>query len=126
MIISVSMSGGSKKPAPAKSAATPPSASRETPSPTTSPSPQSTRPATTVNGDGQYRIGTDIQAGTYRTDGPSDSSLPNCYWERDRDAKGELNSIIANGNPTGSAVVTILPADKLFKTQGCKEWIKVG
>lgn len=78
-----------------------------------------------MSGDGQYIVGTDIRPGTYRTAGPADSSLPNCYWERDKDTKHELSSIIAHGNPSGSAVVAVLPTDKLFQTPGCKEWVKI-
>ncbi|MGV9888161.1 hypothetical protein [Streptomyces sp. NPDC003395] len=120
VIISVASSGGGEKPTP-QSAATPASASSSAPRPTRS----ATEPAKSFSGDGEYRVGVDIQAGTYRTDGPADSTLPNCYWERDKDAKGEFSSIIANDNPSGSAVVAILPTDKLFKTHGCKEWVKV-
>ncbi|MCX5287097.1 MULTISPECIES: hypothetical protein [unclassified Streptomyces] len=135
MIISVATSGGNKKSTPAKPSVTPsapapsttpsaPSTSAPTPVPT--PSARPTKPATTVSGDGEYIVGKDIRPGTYRTAGPADSSLPNCYWERDKDAKGEFSSIIANGNPNGSAVVSVQPTDKLFKTQGCKEWVKIG
>lgn len=125
VVISMATSGGGKKPTPAQSATTPPATSSSPPSPTPSAT-KSAKSATTVSGDGQYRVGPDIKAGTYRTDGPADTALPNCYWERDKDAKGEFSSIIANDNTSGSAVVTILPTDKLFKTSGCKEWVKVG
>ncbi len=71
-------------------------------------------------------MGTDIQPGTYQTKGPSPSTVPLCYWERDSSASGELSSIIANGTTQGSATVTVAPTDKLFKSQGCLEWTKVG
>ncbi|MER7397549.1 hypothetical protein ABT381_18800 [Streptomyces sp. NPDC000151] len=71
-------------------------------------------------------MGKDIKPGTYKTAGPSDKDLPNCYWERAKDAKGEITSIIANGNPSGQSVVNISASDKLFKTQGCQDWVKVG
>ena len=71
-------------------------------------------------------MGTDIQPGTYQTQGPASSAIPNCYWERDSSASGELSSIIANGNTQGSATVTVASTDKLFKTQGCQQWTKVG
>ncbi|MFF9819843.1 hypothetical protein [Streptomyces sp. NPDC014006] len=126
VIISVATSGGGKKPTPAQSATPPPACASTT---TSNSAANATRPATTattVSGDGEYRVGIDIAPGTYRTDGPADSALPTCYWERDKDAKGEFTSIIANDDPTGSAVVTILPTDELFKTQCCKNWVKVG
>lgn len=78
------------------------------------------------SGDGTYLVGTDIKAGTYRTSGPSDSSLPNCYWERSSSASGDMNGIIANDNLAGAGVVTIRSSDKIFKTSGCSDWTKVG
>ena len=77
-------------------------------------------------GDGTYVVGTDIKPGLYKTTGPSDSSLPNCYWERDRDLSGGMDSIIANDNPKGQTTVQIASSDKAFKTSGCAPWVKVG
>ena len=68
-------------------------------------------------GDGTWIVGQDIAAGTYRTYGGS-----NCYWERDRDFSGGLNSIIANDNAAGPAIVTIRPTDRGFTTKSCGEW----
>lgn len=33
-----------------------------------------------IPGNGTFVVGTDIKAGTYRTTGPADSAIPNCYW----------------------------------------------
>jgi hypothetical protein len=79
--------------------------------------------APTFSGDGEYLVGQDIKAGTYKTPGPGDSSM--CYWERDKDATGEFESIIANNNLTGSGRVTVKKGE-IFKTQGCQDWTKVG
>ncbi|MFJ6657924.1 hypothetical protein ACIQNG_16380 [Streptomyces sp. NPDC091377] len=70
-------------------------------------------------GDGDYQVGSDIQAGTYRTSGNSDAM---CYWERAKDAKGEMESILANDNVTGTSYVTVKPSDKLFTSNGCSDW----
>lgn len=51
-------------------------------------------PATSFSGEGEYLVGEDIKAGTYKTAGP-DSEF-GCYWERAKDASGEFGSIIAN------------------------------
>ncbi|GAA2013319.1 hypothetical protein GCM10009839_05020 [Catenulispora yoronensis] len=91
---------------------------------TTAPAPSSAAPAGV--GDGTYVVGTDIKAGLYKTTGPSDSSFPNCYWERERDLDGGLNSIIANDNPKGQTTVKIASTDKAFKTSGCSDWVKIG
>lgn len=82
-------------------------------------------PASSVNGDGgMYKVGTDIAPGTYKSTG--NTADDNCYWERTKDAEHGLNSLIANDNVTGTAVVTISPGDAYFKTTGCGEWKKAG
>ncbi|MEU6280854.1 hypothetical protein [Streptomyces sp. NPDC047028] len=79
-------------------------------------------PATSMDGDGgMFKVGTDIAPGTYKSTGNADDS---CYWERAKDAAHGLNSIIANDNVTGSAVVTIRSSDAYFKTTGCGDWKK--
>ncbi|MFI6491745.1 hypothetical protein [Streptomyces sp. NPDC050564] len=70
-------------------------------------------------GDGDFQIGTDIKPGTYRTTGNADDM---CYWERAKDASGELDSLIANDNVSGTSYVTIKAGDKLFKSSGCEDW----
>jgi len=70
-------------------------------------------------GDGDFRVGSDIKPGTYRTTGNSDGM---CYWERAKDAKGETDSIIANDNVSGTSYVTVKATDKIFKSNGCKDW----
>ncbi|MFE0518817.1 hypothetical protein [Streptomyces sp. NPDC058954] len=70
-------------------------------------------------GDGEFRVGKDIKPGTYRTTGNSDGM---CYWERAKDAKGEMDSILSNDNVTGASYVTVKPTDKIFKSNGCKDW----
>jgi hypothetical protein len=75
-----------------------------------------------INGDGgMYAVGVDIAPGTYRSTGNSDEG---CYWERAKDALHSIESIKANDNVTGSAVVTISANDAYFKTTGCKDWTK--
>jgi len=78
-------------------------------------------PKTTMAGDGMYKVGTDIAAGTY-----SSSGGDACYWERSKDALHGIDSIKANDNPTGKAVVTIAGTDAYFKSQGCGTWKKSG
>ncbi|MFF2043301.1 hypothetical protein ACFVVX_23055 [Kitasatospora sp. NPDC058170] len=79
-------------------------------------------PGDTVPGSGTYLVGEDIKPGTYKTAGPGSRGM--CYWERGKDAAGGFESIIANENLTGQGVVTIKSTDKVFKTQGCQEWVK--
>jgi hypothetical protein len=81
-------------------------------------------PATGMAGDGgMFRVGADIAPGTYKSTGNTDDS---CYWERSKDAEHGIESIIANNNVTGTAVVTIGASDAYFKTTGCHDWKKTG
>ena len=86
---------------------------------TTHPSPTPTTAAgpKTKFGDGTWAVNQQIAPGTYDTSGGS-----NCYWERDSDLTGNTSSILANDNASGPVVVTILPNDVGFKTQGCGTW----
>ncbi|CAL9506695.1 hypothetical protein SUDANB6_03561 [Streptomyces sp. enrichment culture] len=74
---------------------------------------------TAFEGDGDFQVGTDIEPGTYRTTGNTDGM---CYWERAKDASGELDSLLANANVGGTGYVTVKPTDKLFKSSGCNDW----
>jgi hypothetical protein len=81
-------------------------------------------PAARMAGDGgMFRVGADIAPGTYKSTGNTDDS---CYWERTKDAGHGIDSIIANNNVTGTAVVTISSSDAYFKTSGCQDWKKTG
>ena len=83
-------------------------------------------PATTIEGDGQYLVGEDMQAGTYKTAGPEKGSIIEyCYWARTKDASGEFGAIIANDNLPGQGRVTVNKGE-YFETNGCQEWTKVG
>ncbi|WP_234306647.1 hypothetical protein [Streptomyces sp. NRRL F-2799] len=76
-----------------------------------------------LSGDGDFRVGTDIAPGTYRSTGNAHRS---CRWERARDAKHRLRSVITNGHTTGTAVVTIRSTDAYFRSTGCGGWKKTG
>ena len=76
-------------------------------------------------GDGTYRVGREIQPGSYRTQGPADAASPNCYWSRNSDASGEVRAIIANSKAPIPATVTVKPGDATFHTSGCQPWTKV-
>ena len=79
-------------------------------------------PATKLaGGGGMFKVGVDIAPGTYKSTGNTDDM---CYWERTKDAEQGLDSILANDNVTGTAVVTISAKDAYFKTTGCKDWKK--
>jgi hypothetical protein len=71
-------------------------------------------------GSGTYVVGEDIKPGTYKSNGESG------YWARLSNTDGSFDSIIANGNVTGPATVTIKPTDKAFTTSGAIVWTRRG
>jgi hypothetical protein len=75
------------------------------------------------SGDGDYEVGKDVRPGTYKTSGNTEDD--NCYWERAKDAKDSSDSTLANDNVEGTSYVTIKATDKIFKTQGCHDWVQV-
>ncbi|MEU2280369.1 hypothetical protein ABZ614_00115 [Streptomyces sp. NPDC013178] len=83
---------------------------------------QDSGPATSFSGEGEYLVGEDIKAGTYKTAGPENEF--GCYWERAKDASGEFDSIIANNNLEGPGRVT-LNKGEYFKTNRCQDWKRV-
>ncbi|WP_329119711.1 hypothetical protein [Streptomyces sp. NBC_01353] len=92
------------------------SAEKKTPSTSEAPA---KKKAAAIDGDGDFEVGTDVKPGLYRTSGNEDAL---CYWERAKDSSGEMDSILANDNVTGTSYVQIKASDKLFKSSGCKEW----
>ncbi|MDE1924957.1 MAG: hypothetical protein KGH79_02130 [Patescibacteria group bacterium] len=71
-------------------------------------------------GDGTFVIGTDIQAGTYRSSGGE-----NCYYARLSGFGGTTDDIIANDNTDSSAIVTIKSTDKGFTSKRCGTWTQM-
>jgi hypothetical protein len=74
--------------------------------------------ANTIPGDGTYIVGTDVQPGTYRSEGGS-----SCYWAR-LNATGD--DIIDNNLASGPAVLTIQAGDGLIKVNNCAPFTKAG
>jgi hypothetical protein len=66
------------------------------------------------SGDGSYQVGTDIQPGTYHTNGVGKL----CYADT-TDASG---TIINQEVQHGPVTFVINPAAKIFKTSGCGTW----
>ncbi|MGW2303671.1 hypothetical protein [Streptomyces sp. NPDC001809] len=81
-------------------------------------------PGTTLKGDGgMFKVGVDIAPGTYKSTGNKDAE---CYWERAKDATHGTDSILANDNATGTAIVKVTASDGYFKSSGCGDWAKTG
>jgi hypothetical protein len=93
-------------------------------SPTTTPSTTGAAPPPLAKGfgDGTWLVPADIKPGTFQTTVPDDSI--GCYWQRAKNAEGDVDSILANDNvsPGGHVIVTITKSDKAFKAEGCGDW----
>lgn len=76
--------------------------------------------AATIDGDGTYLVGADIEPGTYRSAGTD-----TCYWARLSGTSGNFEEIIANNFGAGQQVVTIDPSDAALETTMCGSWEKI-
>jgi hypothetical protein len=45
-------------------------------------------------------------------------------WERDRDLKGGIDSIVENDNADGPVVLQVAATDKVIKTDGCSTLLR--
>lgn len=75
------------------------------------PSPAPPAGPTTSFATGTYEVGVDIKAGTYTC---TATGTLGGYWERAKNASGELSAIIANDAFEGKAIVTV-KAKEFFK-----------
>lgn len=69
--------------------------------------------------DGIFKVGTDIQPGTYKNEGTE-----SCYWARLSGFSGDSTEILSNDNPRGQTYVTIEASDAAFESQNCGTWTK--
>jgi hypothetical protein len=82
--------------------------------------PAQAAPATSLPGDGTYRIGVDVYYGLYRSTGNS-----YCYWERRRDATTSGTGILANGRTRGQVLVSLLRTDRFVRTENCATFTRL-
>lgn len=86
-----------------------------TPAGTTAPNPK------TTIGDGTWRVGEDIEPGTWRA---ADVDL--CHWRRLRGFSGRTGDVIASGTTVdGAAIATIEAGDVGFSSVGCNTWKRI-
>jgi hypothetical protein len=79
------------------------------------PAPPPPEPKTTMDADGTYAVGQDIQPGRYSSAGPVGDGA--CYWKR---ANG--TDIVDNALTKKAQVVEIAPTDTSFTTTQCQAW----
>ncbi len=96
------------------------SADPPAPPPAPAPAPAPAGPKTSIDHDGTFAVGTDIEPGTYTSAGPQDNGV--CYWKRVAGDDGK--QVVDNAMSKKPQVVRIDPTDKAFKTDGCQPWQK--
>jgi multidrug efflux pump subunit AcrA (membrane-fusion protein) len=72
-------------------------------------------------GNGVYEVGADVEAGRYRTQGPSGANPVGCYYARLREPTGGIGNIIDNNIVNGPAVVD-LKTGEFFESDSCEVW----
>jgi hypothetical protein len=72
-------------------------------------------PKTTIDADGTYEVGKDIQPGRYSSAGPVGDGA--CYWKR---VNG--TDIVDNALTKKAQVIQIEPTDTAFTTNECQPW----
>lgn len=80
-------------------------------------SPEPEKPTTNAIQEGTYKMGSDIQPGLYKVI-VKNSFMNMGYIDRSRDARMELDSIIANGIISNSGYVRLKEGDAYVKIQG--------
>lgn len=73
-------------------------------------------------GEGTWTVGSDIKAGTYRSDGEIEVG---CYWEITAAGSNGSNIIENDISGGGHPTVTLSPG-QVFKSQDCGTWAPVG
>jgi hypothetical protein len=81
------------------------------------PPPPPPGPKTTIDADGTYAVGTDIEPGAYQSAGPIADGA--CYWKR---VNG--SGIVDNALSKKAQFVQIDPGDTAFTTRDCQPWQK--
>jgi hypothetical protein len=74
-------------------------------------------PKTTIDADGTYTVGKDIEPGVYSSAGPVGDGA--CYWKR---VNG--SDIVDNALSKKPQTVQIEPTDTAFTTNECQSWQK--
>jgi hypothetical protein len=77
------------------------------------------RKENTIDGNGTFAVNNEVKPGLYRADGGI------TYWARTKGFSGDLNEMLANGIPSGPAIVEIKTTDVGFQTKGSGTWTLV-
>jgi hypothetical protein len=103
--------------APAAAAAPAPTVTVTAAAPAPAPAAEPAGAKTTV-GNGQWLVGSDVEPGTYKSPA-TDGGL--CYADTN-DGEGNINQ--QEVTPEGPTVITVSKKDKVFKVNGCEDFVK--
>lgn len=78
------------------------------------------KPAAKSYGDGDYKVGTDIPAGTYESAGASDSVIPLCAITTAPTGSATMPQAKAANKANQRIIITLKPSDGVVTVQGCK------
>lgn len=117
LILIIAAVGGGSKPQAGSSASPTPTATSASATPAPAPTSEAPAPAgpATVIEEGDWVVGTDIAAGTYRTIQPVTST---CYWGIYK-AGTNKGTIIQNDIVTGGRPTVVLKNGQEFSNSGC-------
>jgi len=80
-------------------------------------------PRAPLTSDGDYLVGAEMAAGTWRSSGPAGGEF--CYWERLSGFSGEFDDIIANDFTDAPSIVTVQSSDVGFYADpDCGTWTR--
>lgn len=95
--------------------------------------PATAQPNVQVAGNGVFRVGVEIEPGTYRSPGPSNplilvlgdvSPISLCSWSLHSTPAATDADLTDAGNSLGPALVNIPATAAAFKTQNCQPWTR--
>lgn len=75
-------------------------------------------------GEGEFKVGTHVAAGTYRTEGAEASAIQLCTWVVSNDSAGKDVLDYGVTDSTEEPGEVDLKKGQHFKSSGCQEWVK--
>jgi hypothetical protein len=78
-------------------------------------------------GDGTWIVGSDIEPGTYRSNGATDGVVDYCSYSRLKEPSSDSDGLsFGSANANEPIVIDIRPTDGAFKVSGCDTFRKAG
>jgi len=97
-------------------------------------SPALAQPGGQIPGNGVFRVGTDIEPGTYRTQGPSNplvlvfgdvAPISLCSWSTHSAPEATDSDLVDANSSLGPMYAKVPDTVAAFKTENCQPWTQV-